>query len=466
MFRRKEKATPTPEDSGKLGRWNTFAYGLGGVPATMEEMMKSSYHMTFMTEFAGISPAVAGIINTVMTIWDAINDPLIGGMADRTNTRMGKYRPHMLWGLLSWTIITILMFCVPNFGSTGRVLYYAVLLFLWSVACTGFTVPWQSLNSVISTDVGERNSLLMYRMLIGTLSGTLLGIFLIPVVDAVDGGAKGYLVMATIVALSSLVCGLLCINSAKKRDAKDALPTPPQTSLKEIIKLIGKNRAVLTVALMLSGINMINVMNSAISIYYYKYVVGDLSLVSLSAIIGLLASLVILPIIPKFYKIMGRQMIFIVGTVLIAFTPVTLLILRENLSNGMILLSGFLFTIGFALVNTTTVSFVPDCVDYTELHFGSINAGLINAVTSFIKKATASLSTLIIGFALTLGGYVDANTVASPQLINSIINVRSFTVLLLLALSLLGLKLFPVTKAYGEEMRKKLAERRGQNSEV
>jgi Na+/melibiose symporter-like transporter len=132
----------------------------------------------------------------------------------------------------------------------------------------------------------------------------------------------------------------------------------------------------------------------------------------------------------------------------------------------MILLSGFLFTIGFALVNTTTVSFVPDCVDYTELHFGSINAGLINAVTSFIKKATASLSTLIIGFALTLGGYVDANTVASPQLINSIINVRSFTVLLLLALSLLGLKLFPVTKAYGEEMRKKLAERRGQNSEV
>lgn len=457
-----KKKQATAQDSGKLGRWNTFAYGLGGIPATMEEMMKSSYHMTFMTEFAGISPAVAGIMNTVMTIWDAINDPLIGGMADRTNSRMGKYRPHMLWGLLSWTIITILMFCIPDFGTTGKTVYYAVLLFLWSVACTGFTVPWQSLNSVISTDVGERNSLLMYRMFLGTLSGTMLGMLLIPVVNAVDGGAKGYLAMATIVALVSLICGLLCINSAKKRDKKDALPTPPSTSLSEILKLIGKNKAVLTVALMLSSINMINVMSSAMGIYYYKYVVGDLSLVSLSALIGLVGSFIILPIMPKLYKIAGRHTIFILGMALIAVTPVLLLIQRENLSVTLILVSGFLFTVGFGMVNTTTISFVPDCVDYTELHFGSINAGLINAVTSFIKKATASLSTLIIGFALTLGGYVDGNTPASPELADAIINVRSFTVLILLALGLLGLKLFPVTKQYGEEMRRQLAEKRAQ----
>lgn len=459
-----ESKAKAPSGEDKLGKGNMFAYGLGGIPGTMEAQLKTSYHMGFLTEFAGINAAFIGTVNMVMTIWDAINDPLIGGIADRTNSKWGKYRPHMTWGILLWTVVTIMMFWVPNFSATGKNIYYVALLFLWAIASTAFVVPWQSLNSVLTQDSHERNVLLTYRMFIGTISITALSFVLIPIVNAVDGGRMGYFTVAVMVALISLVAGLICIRGAKKRDYRDSLPTPPKTEFKGLIKVFSKNKAVLTTAMMLGCINLNSALSSATSIYYHTYVTKNLYLISFGAMVSMVASIIIIPVMPALYKKFGKHKVYIIGCILTAITPVLLIIYRENLPVSLILASSFFFTLGVGLVNTTTVSFVPDCVDYTELHYGNPNAGLINALVSFVKKFMGSFSTMIVGFSLTFAGYVGGGTEASPALVNSIIAIKVISCLLLLVIGLIGLKMFPVTREYGIEMRQQLKAARVQRA--
>ena len=114
MFKKKEKAN----DPEKLTNGNLFAYGMGALPGNMTTQLRSSYQLSFMTDIAKINPAIAGALMTIMVIWDAINDPVIAVLADRTNTKkMGKYRPWMFWGSILLGLLTIL--CVMNPGGVG-----------------------------------------------------------------------------------------------------------------------------------------------------------------------------------------------------------------------------------------------------------------------------------------------------------------------------------------------------------
>ena len=107
MFQKKTKE----DDPEKLTHGHVFAYGMGALPANMNNQLRSSYQLSFMTDIAKINPAIAGALMTIMVIWDAINDPIIAVLADRTNTkRMGKYRPWMFLGSIVLVIITIWCF--------------------------------------------------------------------------------------------------------------------------------------------------------------------------------------------------------------------------------------------------------------------------------------------------------------------------------------------------------------------
>ena len=143
----------------KMSKGELVSYGLGGVASTMPSQFKTAYAMNFMSDVAGLHVGAVGILNTLLIIWDAINDPIIGGIADRTNTkRWGKYRPHMIMGILLWAVIMVMLFTVPDLPETGMWIYYIVALLLYSVFYTQFTVPWQALNSAMTRDPQERES--------------------------------------------------------------------------------------------------------------------------------------------------------------------------------------------------------------------------------------------------------------------------------------------------------------------
>lgn len=128
-MKKETSQSPGSAQDRKMSKGELISYGLGGVASTMPSQFKTSYAMNFMSDVAGLHVGAVGVLNTLLIIWDAINDPIIGGIADRTNTkRFGKYRPHMIMGVLLWAVIMVMLFTVPSLPETGMWIYYIIAL--------------------------------------------------------------------------------------------------------------------------------------------------------------------------------------------------------------------------------------------------------------------------------------------------------------------------------------------------
>ncbi|WP_294147270.1 MFS transporter [uncultured Clostridium sp.] len=456
------KKNAAPEEAvEKLSAGDIVSYGLGGAAATMPSQYKNTFTMNFLTDVAGLNIGVVGTLTMLLTIWDAINDPIIGGLADRTNTkRWGKYRPHMIMGCIMWAFIMMVLFFVPDISTTGKLVYYTIALIFYSVFYTQFTVSWQALNSVMSTDVNQRNILLTSRQLAGFISGALVGACTMPIVSRFSSEKTGFLVSTFVISAVCVITGLISANGAKKKDYYNSIKTPEKIHFKSQLNVVLKNRAVICCAFLLGLVTLSNAVNSAISLYYLKYVVKNIGVLSVQSILAMARSIIFIPMMPMILKKLGKIKTLKFGMLLNVFTGLCLFFLRENASALEVILMTFISGAGFTIANVACLSMIPDCTDYTELKFGSCQAGFINAIITFMKKFFSSFSTLIVGGLMGLAGYA-ANKEITPHIVNTIVNIKIVTPFILLAAALVILKFYPITPAYGREMRAKLKEIRG-----
>lgn len=456
------KKNAAPEESvEKLSAGDIVSYGLGGAAATMPSQYKNTFTMNFLTDVAGLNISVVGTLTMLLTIWDAINDPIIGGLTDRTNTkRWGKYRPHMIMGCIMWAVIMMVLFFVPDISTTGKLVYYTIALIFYSVFYTQFTVSWQALNSVMSTDVNQRNILLTSRQLAGFISGALVGACTMPIVSRFSSEKTGFLVSTFVISAVCVITGLISANGAKKKDYYNSIKTPEKIHFKSQLNIVLRNRAVICCAFLLGLVTLSNAVNSAISLYYLKYVVKNIGVLSVQSILAMVRSIIFIPMMPMILKKLGKIKTLKFGMLMNVFTGLCLFFLRENASAPEVILMTFISGAGFTIANVACLSMIPDCTDYTELKFGSCQAGFINAIITFMKKFFSSFSTLIVGGLMGLAGYA-ANTEITPHIVNTIVNIKIVTPFILLAAALVILKLYPITPTYGREMRAKLKEIRG-----
>ena len=457
-----EKTSPGTENR-KMTKGELISYGLGGVASTMPSQFKTAYAMNFMSDVAGLHVGAVGILNTLLIIWDAINDPIIGGIADRTNTkRFGKYRPHMVIGIILWAIVMVMLFTVPNFSGTALWAYYIAALLLYSIFYTQFTVPWQALNSAMTSDPQERNLMLTCRQYGGFIAGAVVGMIAIPIVQRSADPRTGWLISVGIVCVTMIITGLCAANGAKRVDYYNSLPTPAKVNIKGQLHLVTKNRAVICAALLLGTITLVNTMSSALSLYYLRCVVNNLALKSIFSLVSLGISLVVIPMMPMFLKKLGKTKTVLLGMFIILLQSVWLLIRRENASNMEVILMGFLGSLGFVFANVAVLAMIPDCTDYTEWKFGTAQAGFINATITFMKKFCSSFSTTIVGVALASVGY--SKTEVTKEVIDMIVNLKIAYPIVLMVITLVLLKFYPITPAFARTMRAELKERRSKKA--
>lgn len=457
---KKEAAAPSVDQADrKMTKGELVSYGLGGVASTMPSQFKTAYAMNFMSDVAGLHVGAVGILNTLLIIWDAINDPIIGGIADRTNTkRWGKYRPHMIMGIFLWAIIMVMLFTVPNFSQTGLWIYYIVALLLYSVFFTQFTVPWQALNSAMTHDPQERNLMLTCRQYGGFIAGAVIGIITIPIVQRSADPKTGWLISVGIVCVTMVITGLCAANGAKRVDYYNSLPTPPKAHFKSQLRLIVKNRAVICAALLLSVVTLVNTTSSAISLYYLRCVVDNLALKSIFSMVSLGISLVVIPMMPMILKKCGKINTVLIGMAIVASQSIWLFIRREAASDMEVIIIGFISSLGFVFANVAVLAMIPDCTDYTEWKFGTAQAGFINSTITFMKKFGSSFSTTIVGVALASVGY--SSTETTQEVIDMILNVKIIYPVVLFVCTVILLKLYPITPAFAKTMRAELKEQR------
>ncbi len=459
----KEKNVPgnVQEDQRdrKMSKGELVSYGLGGVASTMPSQFKTAYAMNFMSDVAGLHVGAVGILNTLLIIWDAINDPIIGGIADRTNTkRWGKYRPHMIMGILLWAVIMVMLFTVPDLPETGMWIYYIVALLLYSVFYTQFTVPWQALNSAMTRDPQERNLMLTCRQYGGFIAGAVVGVITIPIVQKSADPRTGWLISVGIVCVTMIITGLCAANGAKRVDYYNSLPTPEKIHFKSQIGLVIHNRAVICAALLLGAVTLVNTMSSALSLYYLRCVVENMGLKAVFSLVSLGISLVVIPMMPAMLRKFGKIKTVFIGMFVILLQSIWLLVRREFATDLEVIGMGFVGSLGFVFANVAVLAMIPDCTDYTEWKFGTAQAGFINATITFMKKFCSSFSTMIVGVALASVGYSASET--SQEVIDMIVNLKIAYPIVLMIVTVILVKLYPITPAFAKTMRAELKELR------
>ena len=168
-----------------------IGYGFGDMASSMFWKIFGMYLLFFYTKVFGITPAAAGTMFLVTRIWDSLNDPIMGLLADRTRSRWGRYRPYLLWGAFPFAAVGVLTFWTPDFGMTGKLAWAYITYTAMMMVYTMVNVPYASLLGVMTPDTKIRNTFSSYRMFFAYVGSLVTFMLLQPLVDFFAGRLGG-----------------------------------------------------------------------------------------------------------------------------------------------------------------------------------------------------------------------------------------------------------------------------------
>jgi GPH family glycoside/pentoside/hexuronide:cation symporter len=203
----------------KLSVREKIGYGFGDAAANFVFQTMLIFQLGFYTDVFGITAGAAGTLLLVGRFWDALFDPFMGVVADRTNTRWGKFRPWVLWSAIPFAVLFVLAFTTPDFGSTGKLVYayitYILLMTIYSVN----NLPYSALNGVMTGDVNERTSLSSYRFFLAMAAAFVVQGLTLPMVAKLGEGnaAKGWQLTIGVFAVLSVLFFVITFLSSRER---------------------------------------------------------------------------------------------------------------------------------------------------------------------------------------------------------------------------------------------------------
>ncbi|HPR57545.1 MAG TPA: MFS transporter [Bacteroidales bacterium] len=403
--------------STKLSLTEKIGYGLGDTASHFVWDMVGFWILIFYTDTYGISAAAAGTIMLIARIWDMISDPIMGIIADRTNTRKGKFRPYILWMALPYSVIAVLTFTTPDFGNTGKIIYAGTTYFLLMTVFTAINLPYSSLGAVMTDDSYERAGLNSFRFIFaftGQLIVTGTALYLARYFGG-DNQAKGYQYTLLLFASVSFVLFMITFKTTKER-----IQPPPQQkqNLKEDLINLFKNRP--WVVLFFVGIIsfvMFAMQNLAIA-YYFKYYISDEQGVQLFNVVGTIALILGIPLSKPLSKRFGKRNVYITSSLLSGLFFISIYLPgSQNTTTIYILNTLAKFTYAPAVPLLWTM--LADTADYSEWKTGRRATGLVFSAATFAQKAGWGIGGALAGWLLAMYEFVP-NNVQTDTAINGI----------------------------------------------
>ncbi|HEY7774367.1 MAG TPA: MFS transporter [Marinagarivorans sp.] len=265
--------TNTNDRLAKLSLGERIGYGLGDAGFNFYWIIIGSYLSFFYTDIFGISAAAAGTMFLVTKIVDACTDPAMGAIADRTNSRWGKFRPYLLFGAIPMAGAAILTMTTPDLGDTGKVIWAYATYTLMMLCYTIISTPYSSLAGVITADADQRNSIFGIRFFFAYATGTIVGLFTPSLAASFAGDgdpAKGWqLTMALYAAVATLLFWVTFFSTKERVTPPKGQITNPINDIKDLIN--NKPWVILFALAMI--IMMTIVFRGSSATYYFKYFV-------------------------------------------------------------------------------------------------------------------------------------------------------------------------------------------------
>lgn len=407
-----------------FGKSDKIGYGLGDFGCAVFFAFVSNYLMLFYTDVLGISAAAVGTLFVVARIWDAINDPIMGVLVDRVGTtKHGKFRPYVIRFGLPMIIVGIIVFtAIPGLPEGMRLPYAYVTYILYGMLYTAVNIPYGSLASVMSSDPHERTALSTFRN-IGSMAANLLVMFMVPkIVFGANGEvtAEGFMKCAIILAIISTISFIFNFRLTRERIVHKK--SESKQGMGSTLKGLVKNRAFLGVAISSFTLMGASLTVSSLNAYLFKEYFHNTTLIALGGMVGIIASLCIIPFVGMIVKKIGKKESAVFG---VAFTTAiyAIMFFMPNLTAGMYVILSFVAGLGTGLFNTIVWALVGDAIDYQEYITGERNEGTVYSSYSLARKLAQALSGGIGGFALSFLGYQSGVAQQLPSVGEGIKNI-------------------------------------------
>ncbi|MDO6839080.1 glycoside-pentoside-hexuronide (GPH):cation symporter [Paraglaciecola chathamensis] len=399
-----------------------IAYGLGDTASNIVFQSVMLFLSFFYTDIFGISPAVVGTLFLVVRIFDAVTDPLMGAMTDRTKTKYGKFRPYLLWLALPFGVISVLAFTTPDFSEQGKVIYAFATYALLMIAYTAINIPYSALGGVITGDPKERVSVQSYRFVFGMLGGLIVTAFTLPLVEWFGAGdkAKGYQLTIAAMSVVGVIMFLVCFAGTKERVA-----APKQDStFKQDMASLWKNdqwRILSTVAFfVLVGM----VMRNTLAIYYVKYFLLREDLITAFITLGMIGNIIGCAVAPSVVKRVCKIKVY----TSVLFIAAVICVGSYWIQSDQLVLAFVVYFIGNVFLQMGTPLLwaqIADTVDYGQFKTGIRITGMTYSSVVFFIKLGLALGGAIVGWLLAYYGY-QADTPQGPEAVQGIL--LSFTI--------------------------------------
>ncbi len=443
----------------KLNLKTRLGYGIGDIAICLYWSGVGLYLLYFYTDVVGISPSLAGLIYGIGMLWDAVTDPFMGYIAERTRTKWGVYRPYLLFGNVPLALSFVLLFWVPPFEGA---MLFSFLLFTNLLHRTCFTivsVPFSSLTPRITSDSQERTNLTGFRML-GAQTGTnLMALLAFPIIFWVGGEdeSSGFLVLGAIAGLTALAIHAVTFITVKEPE-NDLGIERVGGSLAEAAQAVAKNGPFWLVfsATLIVGITTIFFGNNLI--YYTKYALNlhehQGTILFTSGIIAFLS----IPIWWVISNRIGKKLTWLISSSVTLIALISFYLYPISQLNELLVLVGFI-GFGSGAGGILFWSMLPDTIEYGEVHTGVRSESSLYGFMTFAQKGSIAFAIIILGLVLDAIGF-QANEIQTESTIADMKAIMTLIPIVGIASSLIIIYFYPIDAKMHKELLRQLKEER------
>ena len=462
-----------------------IGYGFGDMASSMFWKIFGMYLLFFYTKVFGISPAAAGAMFLLTRIWDAVNDPLMGVIADRTRSRWGKYRPYLLWFAVPFAVVGAVTFYTPHLGESGRLAYAYITYTLMMMVYTAVNVPYASLLGVMSPHPKERNVLSSYRMFFAFVGSFITFMLLQPLVDFFAGvfdagaaavadatGAGGVsrspAGWAAAVAVIGAICALLFVLCfALTRERVKPVNESESASIRQDLRNLARSSP--WWILMGSGLAalLFNAIRDSVALFYfadyirvsYKMPVLGWTVATIYLLAGQAANMVGVALAAPLSNRYGKKKTYMVAMSLAALLSIIFFTLTPH-QLALIMALQILISICAGYVLPLLWSMYADIADHQELKTGRRTTGLIFSSSSMSQKMGWAFGAALGGWLLAWFGY-DQTAAVQPD--SAILGVRlmlSWLPATSCILAVVGMMFYPLSEKRVKEIANELERQR------
>lgn len=407
----------------RVGFIEKVGYGLGDTASNLYWTIFVSFLMFFYTDVFGISAAAAGTMFMLTQFWDAVNDPLMGIVADRTNSKWGKFRPYLIWASGPLAIIGVLTFITPDLSPAGKLVYAYVTFTLIKMAYTAVNIPYSALLGVLSPSTQVRTGISTYRFVLAFAGMFLVQGLTLPLVKLFGGGNQALGFPITMAVYGVLAIGLFYITFATTKERVQPMAGQKTTLKKDLNDLIHNRPWMILLVMGIFTLGYI-IIRSGTIIYYFKYVINNEDQASLFMVLGTAAVIAGVACTQFFSKLLGKKKFYLI---VMSLTTILTALFYFIPTDKIVLIYAAHILISFVMAPQAPLlwAMYADTADYSEWKNDRRATGLVFSAATFAQKFGVALGGGLAGWLLALFGFI-ANQDQSPETLNGIRLMMSF----------------------------------------